>query len=70
MKHGILFLFFLLSCVSFLQAKETPVKKPSYVIIADGQIITRQQLDAYAKNGDVQSMAKGVTQQKPRRKTG
>jgi thiol-disulfide isomerase/thioredoxin len=62
MKHRIFFLFFLLSSGSSLQAQETPVKKPSYVIIAEGQIITRQQLEAYAKSGDVKSMAKGVTQ--------
>src|SRR6266700_4911229 len=63
MKQRI-FLFFLLFCGSLLQAQETPVKKPSYVIIAEGQIITKQQLDAYAKSGDVKSMAKGVTQEK------
>jgi len=33
------------------------------MIIADGQIITRQQLEACAKNGDVKSMIKGVSRE-------
>jgi thiol-disulfide isomerase/thioredoxin len=62
MKHGILLLVALFSSGALLRAQDTPVKKPSYVIIVDGHIITRPQFEAYAKTGDVKSMRKGVSQ--------
>lgn len=64
MKYRILLLFTLFFGRALLRAQNTPVKKPSYVLIADGQIITRQQFEAHAKNDDVKSMEKGVSQEK------
>lgn len=64
MKYKLLLLLVLFSWSALVKAQNPPVKKPSYVIIADGQIITRQQLETYAKNGDVESMTKGVSQEK------
>ncbi|HVV06785.1 MAG TPA: TlpA disulfide reductase family protein [Puia sp.] len=63
MKYSILLLVVLFPCRALLHAQDTPIKKPSYVIIADGHIITRPQLEAYARNGDVESMRKGISQE-------
>lgn len=63
MKSLALLLFLLLCCFSFLQAQNTPIKKPTRIIIADGKLITFQQLMAYADTGYVKGMRKGVTAQ-------
>ena len=39
------------------------VEKPEYVIILNEKIVTRQEAEAYAKNGQLKGMHKGVTQE-------
>ncbi|QDO92478.1 TlpA family protein disulfide reductase [Formosa sediminum] len=53
-----------LSLVLFcnLLASAQNIQTPEYVIIANNQIITQAQLGEYAKNGDIKSMNKGVTE--------
>ncbi|HEV9036020.1 MAG TPA: TlpA disulfide reductase family protein [Puia sp.] len=62
MKHRVCLLIALFSIGYTLRAQEKVLRKPSYIIIADGKLISRQQFDVYAKSGDVKSMAKGVSQ--------
>jgi thiol-disulfide isomerase/thioredoxin len=63
MKSVALLPFLLLCCFGFLQAQNTTIKKPTRIIVADGKLITFQQLMAYADTGYVKGMRKGVTQQ-------
>ena len=55
----ILYLLFLYS--SIIIAQEKIIKKPEYVLIANGEIITKEKLDEYGKQGYIKSMNKGVS---------
>lgn len=55
-------LFYLLFlCSSIIIAQEKIIKKPEYVLIANGEIITKEKLDEYGKQGYIKSMNKGVS---------
>ncbi len=45
-----------------MSAQEHPIEKPDYVIIANNQIITNSQLEAYAADGYIKGMNKGVSE--------
>ncbi|MDD2225914.1 MAG: TlpA disulfide reductase family protein, partial [Dysgonamonadaceae bacterium] len=51
----------LLFFVYLSYGQEKPVKKPEYVIIANDEIITKEKLEEYAKQGYLKSMNKGVS---------
>lgn len=59
MKNIVLILFMLFEAICFSQEPE--IKKPEYVIIANNQIITKEQLNKYAQNGYIKVMNKGVS---------
>lgn len=59
MKTTIFLLLFF--CGFGLSAQENPAKKPRYVIVADGKLITMQQADDLAKQNYVKLMTKGVS---------
>lgn len=61
MKKITLILFLLFTITLFSQKKE--VKKPEYVIVLNETIITKKQLEEYAKAGVLKSMNQGITQQ-------
>ncbi len=58
----LLFLFFLLYGFA-LFAQEKEVKKPEYVIIANGEIITKEKLEELGKLGLVKAVNKGATEE-------
>ncbi|WP_082113205.1 TlpA family protein disulfide reductase [Kordia jejudonensis] len=60
MKKLLFICFFLCGLIAFGQ--KNAAKKPEYVIIVGNEIITKEQLDAYGKNGYIKSMNKGVTE--------
>ena len=61
MKHIILLIFAVYSVV--MGAQEASIKKPDYVIIANDQIITKEQLNEYAKEGYIKGINKGVSEE-------
>lgn len=63
MKYRFLLSFFLFSGATCLYAQDAPVKKPAYIYIADGKMISRQALEELATKGGVASMNKGVSQE-------
>lgn len=60
MRNIIVLVFVLFGFTLFGQEKV--IKKPEYVIIANNEIITKEKLDEYGKEGLIQGMHKGVTQ--------
>ena len=56
------FLLFLFS-VHLSHGQEKIVKKPEYVIIAKDEIITKEKVNEYAKQGYLKSMKKGVSEE-------
>jgi peroxiredoxin len=44
------------------QTQQTPAAKPKYVIIADGEIVSKEQIETYQKQGYVKQMRKGVSE--------
>ena len=60
MKFRLLILFMLFGMLSF--AQEASIKKPDYVIVANDTIITKEQLNSFAKDGYIKRMNKGVSQ--------
>lgn len=46
-----------------LFAQEKDIKKPEYVIIANNEIITKEKLGEYGKEGSIKAMNKGVTEE-------
>jgi peroxiredoxin len=59
MKYIFVLFFAFSSC--FLSGQEVPVKKPEYVIIINNEIVTKEKVDEYGKQGYIKSMNKGVT---------
>lgn len=49
---------------AFALCAQNIVEKPKYVIILNDKIITKEELDEFAKNGQVKAMNKGITQEK------
>jgi len=62
MKLIIVLQFLLFSFQTSLNAQTPPAKKPSYVVIIDGKIVKKEQVDAYAKANEIKSISKGVSQ--------
>ena len=60
MKKLIILIFVLYGFTLYGQEKE--IKKPEYVIIANNEIITKEQLEEYGKQGLIKGMNKGVSQ--------
>ena len=59
----IFFLLFLIPTY-FSYGQEKVVKKPEYVIIINDEIVTRKQVDEYAKQGYIKAIDKGVSDEK------
>jgi len=59
-------LFFLLFLIStyFSYGQEKVVKKPEYVIIINDEIVTKEKVDEYAKQGYVKAINKGISDEK------
>lgn len=57
-----LILVIMMQVVSLSLHAQEKVRKPAYVIVLNKKIITREELDGFAKEGKVKSMNKGVTQ--------
>ncbi|HEA29420.1 MAG TPA: TlpA family protein disulfide reductase [Leeuwenhoekiella sp.] len=62
MKKIIIIFFILVG--QTLGAQDQELKKPAYVIIAANEIITKVELEAYAQQGRIKSMNKGVSEEK------
>ncbi len=60
MKNLFLLLFFTFNLTLFAQEKD--IKKPEYVIIANNEIITNEELAELGKQGLIAGMNKGVTE--------
>ena len=60
MKKIIILFFTLYGFSLFGQEKE--IKKPEYVIIVNSEIITKEKLGEYGKQGSIKSMQKGVSE--------
>lgn len=61
MKKIIVLLFTFSSFFFFGQEKK--VKKPEYVIIINNEIVTKEKVDEYGKQGYIKSMNKGVSEE-------
>lgn len=61
MKKFIVLIFVLSGLGSF--AQEKVLKKPEYVIVAGGKIITKEKLEELAKQGLIKGINKGVTEE-------
>ncbi len=61
MKKLFVFIILMQTLSLFAQNK---VEKPEYVIILNEKIITKEEVEKYAKNGQLKSMNKGITQEK------
>ncbi|MCX6223119.1 MAG: TlpA disulfide reductase family protein [Bacteroidia bacterium] len=61
MKKLIVLFFVLSSC--FLFGQEKPLHKPDYVIIINDEIVTKEKVDEYGKQGYIKSMNKGVSEE-------
>ena len=59
MKKLIVFLFVLYGFT--LPAQENEIKKPEYVIVCNNEIISKEKLEEYGKQGDIKSVRKGVS---------
>lgn len=59
-----LFCLLLLFSVHLSHGQEKIVKKPEYVIIANDEIVTMEKVEAYAKQGYLKSMNKGVSEER------
>ncbi|XLS27939.1 TlpA family protein disulfide reductase [Flavobacteriaceae bacterium M23B6Z8] len=57
-----LFTLITLILTSAITAQTSRIQKPEYVIIANEEIITKEQLEAFGEQGRVKSMRKGVSQ--------
>jgi len=53
--------FALSSC--FLFGQEKPANKPAFVIVINNEIVTKEKVDEYGKQGYIKSMNKGVTEE-------
>ncbi|MDT0553294.1 TlpA family protein disulfide reductase [Urechidicola vernalis] len=60
----ILYLFLALSITFSISAQTKVSKRPDYVIIINDEIVSKEQVSTYSKNGDIKSMNKGVSQKK------
>lgn len=65
MKHHLI-LIALLS-IQLTHAQEKPIQKPSYVVIINDEISSREKIDAYASQGYVKKMTKGVSEEERNR---
>lgn len=61
MKKFIALIFAFYQFTLFGQEKD--IKKPEYVIIANNEIITKEKLGEYGKEGSIKAMNKGVTEE-------
>jgi len=57
---NLIIVFCLISCLQVF-GQEKSVPKPEYVVVANEQVITKEQLDQYAEQGLVKGMQKGVS---------
>ncbi|MBW2961022.1 TlpA family protein disulfide reductase [Mesonia aestuariivivens] len=62
MRKIILFTFLLINLISYSQNKT--IEKPSYIYIANDELISEEALDSLVQNGKVISLKKGVSQEK------
>ncbi|OIQ38149.1 MAG: hypothetical protein BM563_06920 [Bacteroidetes bacterium MedPE-SWsnd-G1] len=49
---------------STLYSQQKVTNKPEYVIIINDEIVSKEQVSTYSKNGDIKTMNKGVSQKK------
>ncbi len=56
-------LLILLLSVHLLYGQDKVAPKPQYVIIINNEIVSKEKLDAYAKQGYVKAMTKGVSEE-------
>lgn len=61
MRIILVVIFAFSSCLLFGQTKQT--NKPEYVIIINNEIVTKEKVDEYGKQGYIKSMNKGVTEE-------
>ena len=59
----IFLLAFLLFSGCFLFAQDGTAKKPAYVVIIGDEIVTKETVDSFAKQGYVKGIAKGVSEE-------
>jgi peroxiredoxin len=57
---NLIILFCLMSCLDVI-GQENSVKKPEYIIVANEQIITKEQLNKYGEQGLIKRMQKGIS---------
>jgi len=56
------FLVFMFS-INLLYGQEKVVKKPAYVVIINNEIVSKEKVDEYGKQGYIKGMNKGVTEE-------
>lgn len=58
-----MFFLLLLFSTHFLYGQQKVIKKPEYVIIANDEIITKEKVNEYAKEGYLKAINKGVSEE-------